>query len=314
MPIELSWNTAVRATFWHAADRALAGGRFVDSKLAAELRPHVDRLAAAVRAAGYDPTALFAQLLPRAVNRASTLDILRASLAAMTAFEPMTRGQQSPGDEAPSGTVLLQEVEGALAGVEGALSDALPRLDKELSLRAGPIQMQWEARGPGFVRAVERLLRAPIEAAGADSLHVDVALVYPVCGGYGASYAAQRVVNWEALLTDVEPRVPELLRLGWLVTQQLLAAQLANTAVADDHSAQVVSLAAAAVALTASEDVELARDDRATLELALKTWRPPQADGPATAALVSDWWSAVREQPELAATALADLARRLTLS
>lgn len=314
MPIELSWNTAVRATFWHAAERALAGAPFVDSKLAAQLRPHIDQLAAAIRAAGCDPMALFAQLLPRAAGSASTSDLLRTSLGAVAVLEPAMPRQPPPGDEAPPTTVLLQEVEGALAGVEGALSDALPRLEKELSLRAGPIQMQWEARGPGFVRAVERLLATPA-ATSTETCRINVALVYPVCGGFGASYAAGRVVYWEALLTDVEPRLPELLRLGWLVTQQLLAAQLADTGAAvDNNSLQAVSLAAAAVALTAGEYVELARDDRATLELALKTWRPPQAAGPATAAIVSDWWSAARREPKLAATALADLARRLTLS
>lgn len=293
MPIELSWNTANRATYWHTADRALAGAPFVDSKLAAATRPHVDRLAAAIRAAGCDAATFFAQLLPRAVSGASTLDTLRTSLA----------------------TECLPEIESALTAIERAVAAALPRLDQELSLRAQPIQMQWEARGPGFVRNVERLLGTPIEAPAADLLRVDVALVYPVCGGFGASCAAQRVVYWEALLTDVEPRLPELLRLGWLVTQQLLSAQVAKTDVsAGDALARVISLAAAAVALTAGEDVELARDDRGTLELALKTWRPPQADGPGAAAIVSEWWSALRSESKPTATLLADLARRLTPS
>ncbi len=228
--------------------------------------------------------------------------------------------QTTPGVAAPPPTVLLQEVDDALAGVEGALSAALPRLDKELSLRAGPIQMQWDARGPGFVRAVERLLATPA-VTSTETCRINVALVYPVCGGFGASYLvqrplypAQRVVYWEALLTDVEPRLPELLRLGWLVTQQLLATQLANTDAADDSSSGTVSLAAAAVALTAGEEVELASDDRATLELALKTWRPSQAAGPATAAIVSDWWSAAHSESKRTATLLPDLARRLTLS
>lgn len=313
MPIELSWNTAVRATFWHAADRALGSARFVDSKLAAALGRHIDRLAAAIRTAGCDPPAFFAQLLPRAVNGASTVDILRIALAAMAVFEPETRRKQSAGAEEPSSTVVLQEIEDALAQVERVVSAALPRLEKELSLRGEPIQMQWEARGAGFVRAVERLLGTP-QVAAVDAVRLDVALVYPVCGGFGVSYAAQRVVYWEAVFTDVEPHLPELLRLGWLVTQQLLATLLASIDAADDNSVQVLSLAATAVALTAGEELELARDDCATLELALKTWRPPKADGPATAALVFDWWSAVREQPKLAARALPDLAHRLTLS
>lgn len=296
----MSWNTANRATCWHAADRALAGAPFVDAKLAAELRPHVDRLAAAIQAAGCEATTFFAHLLPHAVSSASTRDILGTSLA----------------------TECLQEIESALTGVEGAVAEALPRLEKELPLRAQPIQMQWEARGPGFIRGVERLLGAPSGAAGADSLKIDVALVYPICGGFGATYttgrasrAAQRVVYWEALLTDIEPRLPELLRLGWLVTQQLLAAQLADSdaATAGDPS-KAISLAAAAVALSAGEDVELARDDRATLELALKTWRPPQADGPRAAAIVSEWWSAARREAKPTATLLADLTRRLTPS
>ena len=313
MPIDLSWKTAVRATFWHAADRALGGARFVDPHLAATLQKHVDQLAAAIRAAGCDPLALFAQLLPRAVSSASTTEILREALAALADFEPVKRRKQSPGDEVPPSSAVPEEIEDALAQVERVVAAALPRLEKELSLRAEPIQMQWEARGAGFVQAVERMLGVP-QSAAAESLHLDVALVYPVCGGFGASYPAQRVVYWEALFTDVEPRLPELLRLGWLVTRQLIAEQWAPVALADATAASIMGLAAAAVALTAGEDLELARDDRATLELALKTWRPPQADGPATAALVFDWWSAVRGEPKLAATALPDLARRPTLS
>jgi hypothetical protein len=272
-------------------------------------------LAAAIRAAGCDPPALFAQLLAHAVSSASTADILRNSLAALAESESATRGLPSPGAEVTSSTSATQEIADALAQVELAIAAALPHQEKELSLRAEPIQMQWDARGRGFVRAVERLLgMSTAVATVAEPLPLDVVLVYPVCGGFGASYGDERVVYWEALLTDVEPRLPELLRLGWLVTQQLLATQLANNETADENSVQVVSLAAAAVALTAGEDLELARDDRASLELALKTWRPPQADLPATAALVFDWWTAVREQQTSTAAALPDLANRLTLS
>ncbi len=292
MPIELRWNAAVRATTWHVAQRALDQARFANPLLLAGLQPVVGRLADLFATADHEPAALFARLLPLALRDAST--------------------QRVFSNELKFDAKQVSQFEATFGDLEQVLRQLVPRIEQELALRSGPIQTQWEARGPGLVRSIERLTGAA--TANWNAVPLDIALVYPVCGGYARSYPAAQVAIWEAVLTDVEPRLPELLRLGWLVAQQIFWTHLVGQTEMTRPEFETLGLAAAAVTLTAGEELELARDDRATFELALKTWRPPQTDVSTTAALVSDWWSAARGQRDADVSPLSDLIRRLTPS
>jgi hypothetical protein len=286
----MRWKAPVRATTWHVVERALSGARVANPKLLATLQPVVVRLADSIEAAGHEPVSLITSLLPLTLGDASTHDMLH--------------------NEETSDVDFIAQFIAAIDDVEQVLRQAVPRIEQELAIRTALLQAQWEAFGPGLVRSIERLTGT---AANADPITLNLVLVYPATGGYACAFPAAHVALWEAVLTDVEPRLPEVLRVGWLAAQQTL--WMNDTAQSEEalFENSALRLAAAAVTLSAGQELDLTRDDRETLELALKTWRPSQTHVSATAALVSDWWSAARGQ-HLGAALWADLARRLTPS
>lgn len=89
-------------------------------------------------------------------------------------------------------------------------------LERELLLRADLVREQWEIRGPGLLAAIARQPGITIP-----SEPIEIQLVLPLQGG--AAGLSERGQAWlEALLHDVSPQFPEVLRLGWLVALRLI--------------------------------------------------------------------------------------------
>lgn len=135
------------------------------------------------------------------------------------------------------------------------LVDAFGGQADELAARVRPLCEQWDARGPGLMRMLDRQA-GPIGVARAT-----VALTLPVVGGHGVALPAANAVLFEAVLANPLPELPEVLRLAWLL------AQLG----ADADASRAAGLVSEV--LTAAEEVELATADAATIELATEAWR-----------------------------------------
>ena len=84
----------------------------------------------------------------------------------------------------------------------------------ELPLRLEPLRSQWEARGPGLLFGVRRLTSVDWLVPSAN-----VVLLPPVLGGAGQAHPTYNVVTFEAVLANPISRLPEVLRLGWLLAQ-----------------------------------------------------------------------------------------------
>ncbi|MCA9174601.1 MAG: hypothetical protein KDB14_08945 [Planctomycetales bacterium] len=165
----------------------------------------------------------------RAIGHAIALDVIDESASHLEA---------SPGSPAVSvrsiGTRLMAsgtlaeeqaaEFSERLAIAVGAIDSRLPQLANELPARVRPLREQWEARGPGFLRA---LLEQPTVRTHIDPQRlpgdITVGLLHPWRGGYGEAHLADTAVSIEGLLYHADPRVPEPLRLGWLVAQVMAA-------------------------------------------------------------------------------------------
>lgn len=190
--------------------------------------------------------------------------------------------------------------------LESAATDAFPKMADELEHRSGPIRQQWEARGPGFLRAVARFSEDRLVVGEAD-----IVLVYPCLGGAGSVGLASNSVRIEAVLTNPNDRLPEVVRLGWLLSQLCDDSPEFSDAVPEPRSMIVSALAMVPVALEAAETVELASADAVALQEAVSMWRVaenwPNDPFPALRA----WWGRYREKRPRWSVALHELNQML---
>lgn len=144
----------------------------------------------------------------------------------------------------------------------------------EMQLRLRPLRDHWEARGPGMLRYAQKLLpwtEVPER--------VDVRLVDPKNGGGGC--VVNGAIEFEAVLANRIPQLPEVVRLAWLVLCQA-------TKASDVHAIALIP-----PTLAAAEYVELARCDEVTLDLAIAEWLATSTS--LTGSKLSNWWTAASE-------------------
>ena len=177
-----------------------------------------------------------------------------------------------------------------MAGVENAFRAALPNLDEELVLRSRPMIDQWEARGPGLLKQVGVLTEESLLAE-----HCHAVLVYPALGGAGDAHLSYNQASIEAVLANPIAELPEVVRLGWLISQLQLDLPIYSEHVHRDRLPHIARFAMLPVTLAAAEYVELAKLSPETVGRAIEAWRlvvPPDVDGPAT---VLQWWQTYLE-------------------
>lgn len=300
---QLTWSAASHVTGWYAALRRLDGHRpasdwcgAIDDATTELARP------LSVRAL---PIPALVELLRDCIsawsevpgqNANATLDA-DAPIQQAAAVEALENGiSRRPATDLHAinfSTDETKELTARLIQVARTFAARWPRLAEELPLRAGPLREQWEARGPGLLRRVQRLWH--------DDWRIDaarIALVYPVFGGGGVALSGS-VVAFEAMLYNGVSALPEILRLGWLLAQLpgLIDGSPEHTMsdlplpYEEFAPRQRLALALLPVVLDAGEYVELSRNDGATLRLALGAWCG--FDGPTAERLgmqLETWW------------------------
>ena len=261
----------------HAAEAANRGLPIVDRRLADAIDVPAQQLAGEIAAAGLPPDRFWQNLVPLAARTDS-----RRQLAEMAIIKTVGRVDRLES--------IASALAAAIAGIENAALAAVPNLIEELKLRELPIRQQWEARGPGMLRQVALLTDETLLPA-----ECQVVLVHPALGGGGESHLAYNQVRLEAVLANPVAELPEVARLGWLVSQLQLDLPAYSEQIHADRLPFIASLAMLAPALAAAEYVELARFTPETLRLAIEAWRlstPGQTDA---AALVLQWWQTYQE-------------------
>lgn len=266
--MQVRWIASTRASWAHAAS-AIAVGRSlavaeVQEKLAlpvANLRQWLGEQG--VPAAFWDHLPALAAGIPRNDELANV---------ALT----KTVGRDRAGGLSNWLAALLREIE--LPWMQ-----LFPELTEQLALRSQPLVEQWEARG-GVMRLIGNLTDPELI-----SEQGDVVLVQPVLGGGGAAQLAYNSVRIEAVLANPAAELPEVARLAWLLAQiqtdlpryrELLERPLEGD--------RVAALAMLPATLSAAADVELLRNDPATLRMALAKW--PARDESALAETLAVWW------------------------
>lgn len=293
MSTNLHWKSSAAASCWHTLESLAEQRVLTQPTLAEALRPFVSSLAMAAATTPDQLHEVFDHLIPLSAGHLSEAELARVSLS-------KTWGPQFATRCGPSFASVLRSA-------RQAFEQQNSNLEQELQLRRGPLEQQWQARGPGLLAAVRRLAEPEMIPDAAD-----VILVLPVVGGAGATHIRSNAVHLEAVLTDPHPSVPEIVRLGWLLA--LLNLDLPRYA---DHFSrgrlyQLGRLAMVPVLLAAAEEVELARCEAATVAAALTAWQVAK-DEP-TAPLAESlwaWWQTYHDSQSTLVTALHALDRLL---
>jgi hypothetical protein len=212
-----------------------------------------------------------------------------------------------------SGCSELQ-VEQTTKAISGRLSDArlafmqrFPKLAEQLELRARPLREKWDTYGPGLLRDVGRQIWDNSPPENWWMPRVQGWLVQPVRGGDGGFDVHSERFWIEAMLTDADPLVPEVLRIAWLVTRMAIERHIRERS-GDLSLSRAWSLVSVPLVLTAAAELELIRGGDLPIARAMELWQIGDAQ---IAERLRQWWQQLRQTPQPLPVALKALDRLL---
>ena len=277
MTTQLRWIVSQSVSCLHAVDAIARGWPIVDERLNTQLIEPATALLHEIDAAGFVVPTFLRHLVPLADGIDNN-----HQLAA--------RAATKSAGLAAADEIYVGRIAGRIAEVEAAVRRAYPMLVDDMTLRAGPLREQWEARGPGFLKHAAQLTDERLLVPNADVL-----VVHPALGGGGVAHLPYNSVRIEAVLANPVPQIPEAVRLGWLLAQLNCDRPAFCENILADRLPLVAQLALLPIALAAGEYVELTRCDAATMELALQTWHFDTKPDRRLAEAVVEWWGTYQE-------------------
>ncbi|NOY29806.1 MAG: hypothetical protein GXP28_06400 [Planctomycetes bacterium] len=266
--MQLRWKASFSATCLYAAHCMAEGLPIADARLAAALQPAVDQLLREIKAWGWSSESMLPLLVSLAAEHENNRQLVQRAADKL-------RGAGALGREP------VVRLAGCVADLEAAMLGERPQLVEELAVRGRPLREQWEARGPGLLREMSRLVAENSFLAPA----AEIVLVAPLVGGHGQTHLPSNRVTFEAVLANPHAELSEVLRLGWLLGQLNFDLPCFSDSIPGSRLELVARLAALPLVLAAAERVELvspAPDIGQTLEC----WHLPAE----TSECLHDWW------------------------
>ena len=156
--------------------------------------------------------------------------------------------------------------------------------------------------GPGLLQSIARWTDPRMIAQQAQ-----VILVHPSLGGGGSAHLPYNNVLIEAVLTNPVAELPEVLRLGWLLSQLNLDLPVFSETIHGKRLPHVAELAMIPVTLQGGGRTGAAATQPDTIDLALNSWHvvtPPDTD---PVDILWRWWGTyveTRPRWDIAFTAL----------
>ncbi|MBP88688.1 MAG: hypothetical protein CMJ64_18575 [Planctomycetaceae bacterium] len=270
--MELQWIPSATSSCYHAADGLRRGLQFANPEPNEQLLAATANLAQEIRTVGLHEDRFWSHLCAFAHQLESNLQLIRRALQ-------KTVGPNNVSEL--TATALI----GRIADLESAMRDALPQTDGELRHRCGPLRQHWEARGPGLLRSFADLTDPKLLPERAE-----IALVYPAFGGGGVAHLANNTIRVEAVLTNIVPALPEVLRIGWLLTQLNHELPIFGERVHGDRLPLLAQLATLPPILQSAAVVELSSLSADTLAAAISGWRVDVAQPADVADILLNWW------------------------
>ena len=288
MATTLNWRVSSSASALHAAGAIVHGGVLADAGLASALAESAVLLQETIQSAQLPEERFWRNLLGVSAGTENNRELARLALV-----KTIGRGAAAE--------TIEQRIAAAIAAVEAAFHRCLPKLTEELPLRIGPLREQWEARGPGFLRQIGLLTDEALLVEQAE-----VVVIHPALGGGGEAWLAGNQVRIEGVLANPLQHLPEVVRLGWLISQLNFDLPALSENVNAERLPRLAKLAMLPTALAAGNAVELCQDSPDLLAAALSDWRLA-----ADATVLTQWWETYRDSRPPFAVALAALDKML---
>ncbi len=291
MTTELRWLANHSTSCLHAAEVLYRGLTIVDATMTAAVLQPAQGLHQEMRAAKLPAARLWRHLLGLSPGIDNNKQLVELAL------------RKTIGDQQGSGT-LVSRLAAWVTELEDAVRHHLPQMSDELRLRGGPLRQQWEARGPGMMHRVAELTEDQVIVSSAN-----VVLVHPALGGGGEAHLSYNSLRIEAVLANPLPELPEVVRIGWMLSQLNIDLPKFSESIHADRLPLIAQLAMLPIILRASEHVDLAECDRLTIELALKAWHVDTPLDFDAVDVLTTWWDTFNETRPAWPVALAALDR-----
>jgi hypothetical protein len=270
-PLTIRWVARPELCVAQAAYVVATGSRCVDPKLEQRLVEPVTGINTRLISASID-VAAFWQHYRREVART---DDGRASCAAALLAAGCSELQLEQTTKA---------VSSRLSECRTQFQHRFPKLEDQLKLRGRPLSEQWNECGTGLLRQIQRRIWGTSPPDNWWPTRIDGLLVQPMRGGDGGYQLSPPSIWMEAMLTDADPAVPEVLRLASLVTGLAIERHLQDSA---GQLAQAWQLAVVPLVLAAARELELIRGATLPIAEATRMW---QLGGDSVADILRDWW------------------------
>ncbi len=284
--MQLRWKASFSATCLHAAHCMAEGLPIVDTRLAGALQPAVDSLLGEIKACGLSAKSTLPLLVSLAAEYENNRQLVQRTVGKLHGAGALSRES-------------IARLTGCVADLEAAMLGHRPQLVEELAVRGRPLREQWEARGPGLLKEMGRLVGEESFLA----LAAEIVLVAPLVGGHGRAHLPNNRVTFEAVLANPHAELPEVLRLGWLLGQLNFDLPRFSDSILGSRLEWVAGLAALPLVLAAAERVELVSSASDMLGQTLKCWHQPDK----TSECLHDWWQTYAEGDVRWTVALAGL-------
>jgi len=161
-----------------------------------------------------------------------------------------------------------------------------PKLSEQLALRSQPLSQRWAMIGPGMLSAISTQIWGGPAPQQWWPPRVEGVMVQPIRGGDGGFDVDAGQFWMEALLTDVEPAVPEVLRVAWLVTR--LATEIHTREKSSEDSTSLPwALGSVPLVLSAAAELDLISTASLPIETAVTTWHLGDR---AIGRVTQQWW------------------------
>lgn len=189
---------------------------------------------------------------------------------------------------------------------EKALFERVPKINEELPKRLGPMQELWSTYGPGLMLQIGKLTDPALIVKEATIIPV-----HPMVGGHGGVLLQTNRCWIEAVLTNSNPTLPEVVRLAWLLSQLESDLPIHGELVNSGRLAWISSLAMLPPVLLAAQELELGHFDEDQLLLAIEKWWIPNPTEHSLVDTVLSWWDTYSNERPLWRIALTALDKML---
>ena len=184
----------------------------------------------------------------------------------------------------------LEQTAGAIANCLGecrlAFQRRFPKLSEQLELRSKPLKDRWNEAGLFLLSDIARQIWQDQPPDDWWPSRIDALLVQPMRGGDGNYDTESRKFWVEAVLTDIDPTVPEVLRVAWLLTQLAIEIQMREKS-SETVTGMPWALGAVPLVLSAGAKAGMTTGSELPIATALELWR---LGDETTAGTIHQWW------------------------